>query len=299
MRMDGQDESSNVEDARGSSQGGGGGGGGFNIGGGRGIGLGTVAVALVAGWIFGINPMTVLGLLSGNGGSTVQTAPQAPASKPPPGDTQAKFVSQVLRSTEVVWADAFKQSGKTYSNPKLTLFRGSHPTGCGQGQSAMGPFYCPADRHVYLDMSFFDTMSSRLGAPGQFAQAYVVAHEVGHHVQNLLGLTDKVDAMRQRGTEAQANAMSVRLELQADCFAGFWASRSQQEQGWRLESGDIETALNAASQIGDDTLQRKSQGQVVPESFTHGTSAQRVAWFKRGFQGADMNQCNTFEARQL
>ena len=297
MRMDGQDESSNVEDARGSSTGGGGGG--FNIGGGRGVGLGTVAVALIAGWIFGINPMTVLGLLSGDGGRQAQTTQQAPAGRPPAGDTQAKFVSQVLRSTEVVWADAFKQSGKIYSDPKLTLFRDSHPTGCGQGQSAMGPFYCPADRHVYLDMSFFDTMSSRLGAPGQFAQAYVVAHEVGHHVQNLLGLTDKVDAMRQRGTEAQANAMSVRLELQADCFAGFWASRSQQEQGWRLEPGDIETALNAASQIGDDTLQRKSRGQVVPESFTHGTSAQRVAWFKRGFQGADMNQCNTFEARQL
>jgi uncharacterized protein len=296
MRMDGQEESSNVEDARGSS---GGGGRGISFGGGRGIGIGTVAVALVAGWIFGINPLTVLGLLSGGGGApTTQSAP-GPVAAPPAGDPQAKFVSQVLRSTEVVWADVFRAASKTYQNPKLTLFRGSYPTGCGQGDAAMGPFYCPADGHVYLDMSFFDTMSSRLGAPGQFAQAYVIAHEVGHHVQNLLGISDKVDAARQRGTEAQANAMSVRLELQADCFAGIWAKRSQAEQGWRLEQGDIETALNAASQIGDDTLQRKSRGQVVPESFTHGTSAQRVGWFKRGFEAGSPDGCNTFEARQL
>ena len=292
MRMDGQDESQNVEDARGS-----GGGGGFGIGG-RGIGVGTIAVALVAGWVFGINPLTVLGLLSG-GGQTVQTAPAGPAAKPPADDTQARFVSQVLRSTEVVWADAFSKAGKTYQDPKLTLYRGSYPTGCGQGQAAMGPFYCPADAHVYLDMGFFDTMRSSLGAPGQFAQAYVIAHEVGHHVQHLLGITDKVDAARERGTEAQANAMSVRLELQADCFAGVWAKRSQAVSTWRLEDGDIETALNAASQIGDDTLQRKSQGQVVPESFTHGTSAQRVGWFKRGFEAGSPDACNTFEARQL
>ena len=300
MRMDGQDESDNVEDARGSS--GGGGSGGFNFGGGRSIGVGTIAVALVAGWVFGINPLTVLGLLSGGGaggGQTSQPAPAGPAAKPPAGDAQARFVSRVLRSTEVVWADAFSQSGKSYQKPKLTLYTGSYPTGCGQGQAAMGPFYCPADSHVYLDMSFFDTMSSRLGAPGQFAQAYVIAHEVGHHVQNLLGISGKVDAARQRGSEAQGNAMSVRLELQADCFAGVWAKRSQAEQGWRLEQGDIETALNAASQIGDDTLQRKSRGAVVPESFTHGTSAQRVGWFKRGFESGVVDHCNTFEARQL
>ncbi len=294
MRMDGQDESSNVEDARGSS---GGGGGGFRLGGG-GIGIGTIAVALVAGWIFGINPLTLLGALSGGGSPVAQTAP-APAARPPAGDPQAKFVSQVLRSTETVWTDVFREGGKTYQQPKLTLYRGSYPTGCGQGDAAMGPFYCPADNHVYLDMSFFDTMSQRLGAPGQFAQAYVIAHEVAHHVQNQLGISDKVDAARRRGSEAQANAMSVRLELQADCFAGVWAKRSQAAQGWRLEQGDIETALNAASQIGDDTLQRKSRGQVVPESFTHGTSAQRVGWFKRGFEGGSPDQCNTFEARQL
>ena len=294
MRMDGQDESSNVEDARGSSSGGG-----SRFGGGRSVGIGTVAIAVVAGWIFGINPLTVLGLLSGGGGSPVaQTAP-GPTTKPPADDPQARFVSKVLRSTEVVWTDVFREAGKTYQNPKLTLYRNSYPTGCGQGDAAMGPFYCPADAHVYLDMSFFDTMSKRLGAPGQFAQAYVIAHEVGHHVQNQMGISGKVDAARQRGSEAQANAMSVRLELQADCFAGVWAKRSQAEQGWRLEQGDIETALNAASQIGDDTLQRKSRGQVVPESFTHGSSAQRVTWFKRGLETGSVPQCNPFDAAQL
>ena len=293
MKMDGQDESSNVEDARG----GGGGGAGFSIGGGRGIGLGTVAIALVAGWVFGINPLTVLGLLSGGGGEPVTQSAQGPAHAPPSGDAQAKFMSQVLRSTEVVWTDIFREAGKTYQPPKLLLFSNSQPTGCGQGDAAMGPFYCPADSKVYLDMNFFSVMSRQLGAPGQFAQAYVVAHEVGHHVQNLLGISEKVEAARRRGPEAQANAMSVRLELQADCFAGVWAKRSQQENGWRLEQGDIETALNAASQIGDDTLQRKSRGTVVPESFTHGTSAQRVGWFKRGVESGSINQCNTFEGR--
>jgi len=294
MRMDGEQESSNVEDARD----GGGGGGGFSFGGGRGIGLGTVAIALVAGWIFGINPLTVLGLLSG-GGSPVQQSAPSPAHAPPAGDPQAKFMSQVLHSTETVWTDVFRSAGKTYEPPKLRLFSGREPTACGLGDAAMGPFYCPGDRKVYLDMNFFNVMSQRLGAPGQFAQAYVVAHEVGHHVQNLLGISDKVDAVRQRGTEAQANAMSVRLELQADCFAGVWAKRAQAVSTWRLEQGDIETALNAASQIGDDTLQRRSRGTVVPESFTHGTSAQRVGWFKRGFESGSPDQCGTFESRQL
>ena len=294
MRMDGQEESSNVEDARGSS---GGGGGGFRLGGG-GIGIGGIVVALIAGWIFGINPLTLIGMFGGGGGSPVaQTAP-GPVARPPAQDREAKFVSQVLRSTEVVWSGVFREAGKTYQNPKLTLFRGSYPTGCGRGEAAMGPFYCPADNHVYLDMAFFDVMTQRLGAPGQFAQAYVVAHEVGHHVQNQLGISDKVDAARQRASEAQANALSVRLELQADCFAGVWAKRSDDQKKW-LEQGDVETALNAASQIGDDTLQRKSRGQVVPESFTHGSSAQRVAWFKRGLQSGSPDQCNTFEARQL
>ena len=297
MRMDGQEESSNVEDVRG--MGGGGGGGGFGIGG-RGIGIGTVAVALIAGWVFGINPLTILGMASGGGGGeTVQQAPAGPRPAPPANDTQAKFVSQILRSTETVWTKVFSESGRTYQPPKLDIYSGSFPTACGHGQAAMGPFYCPNDQKVYIDLGFFRTLEQKLGSPGQFAQAYVIAHEVGHHVQNQLGIMEKVDAMRQRGGEAQANALSVRIELQADCFAGVWAKRSQAEQGWRLESGDIESALNAASQIGDDTLQRKGRGEVVPESFTHGTSAQRVGWFKRGFETGEPDRCNTFEKGDL
>ncbi len=292
MRMDGQDESSNVEDVRGS----GGGGGGFGFGG-RSVGIGGVAIAVIAGWIFGINPLTILGLMGGSGGQTTQQQQQGPAPAPPQSDTQAKFVSQILRSTEVVWTDVFRESGRTYQPPKLVLFSGSYPTACGQGQAAMGPFYCPNDQKVYIDLRFYKVLEQKLGAPGQFAQAYVIAHEVGHHVQNQLGIMQKVDAMRGRGDEAQANALSVRVELQADCFAGVWAARSQKEQGWRLDSGDIEQALNAASQIGDDTLQRQSRGTVVPESFTHGTSAQRVGWFKRGVDGASVDQCNTFQSR--
>jgi len=294
MRMDGQDESSNVEDVRGMR---GGGGGGFGIGG-RGIGLGTVAVAVIAGWIFGINPLTLLGMMGGGEAPTAQSAPQGPAPAPPADDAQARFVSQVLRSTETVWTDVFKQAGRTYQPPRLVLFSDRWPTACGQGQAAMGPFYCPNDQKVYIDLRFYNVLERKLGAPGQFAQAYVVAHEVGHHVQNLLGVMDKVDAARSRAGEAQGNALSVRVELQADCLAGVWAKRSQQEQGWRLEPGDIETALNAAAQIGDDTLQRKSQGTVVPESFTHGSSAQRVTWFKRGLETGNVDQCNTFDSRQ-
>ena len=290
MRMDGQEESDNVEDRRG----GGAGGGGFRVGGGRGLGLGTIAVAVVAGWVFGINPLTVLGLLDG-GGASSQSAPAGPAARPPADDTQARFVSQVLASTESVWDGIFRAAGQTYEKPRLVLFRGRYPTACGQGESAMGPFYCPGDNKVYIDLSFYDTMRTRLGAPGDFAQAYVIAHEVGHHVQNLMGISGKVDAMRGRNSATQQNALSVKLELQADCFAGIWANRSQQrEKGWRLEDGDIEEAMNAAAQIGDDTLQGKGGGPVRPESFTHGSSAQRVAWFKRGLQTGSVPQCNTF-----
>jgi predicted metalloprotease len=191
-----------------------------------------------------------------------------------------------------------QQASVSYEPPKLVLYRGATPTGCGQGQAAMGPFYCPADRKVYLDLDFFDTLRSRLGAPGEFAQAYVVAHEVGHHVQTLLGITQQVDKLRARASEAQGNAISVRVELQADCFAGLWANKSQQAKHW-LDQSDIESALNAAAQIGDDTLQKRSRGTVVPESFTHGTSAQRAAWFKRGLQGGDLRQCDTFASREL
>src|SRR5262249_9058172 len=276
MRMDDQGESQNVEDVRGS-------GGGFRPV--HGVGLGTVVVALIAGWVFGVNPLQILGLLSGGTPATVQEVPsdQAPQTASST-DPQVKFMKQVLRSTEQVWTDAFQERGLTYEEPKLRLFRDSYPTGCGLGEAAAGPFYCPKDHIVYLDLSFFDVMTQQLGAPGQFAHAYVVGHEVGHHVQNLLGIIDRVDAQRARVDSARSNALSVRLELQADCLAGGWATRSQKEKGWRLEDGDIETALNAASQIGDDTLQRRSRGTVVPESFTHGSSAQRVSWFKRGVE---------------
>ena len=293
MKWEGNRESENVEDVRGSS---GGGGGGFRLGGG--VGVGTIAIALVAGWIFGINPLTILGVLSGGGGSAVeQSQPQAPGAKPPAGDKQAQFVSVVLANTEDVWQAQFKRMGATYQAPKLSIFSGAYPTACGQGQSAMGPFYCPGDQKVYIDLGFFETMRTQLGASGQFAQAYVIAHEVGHHVQDLMGITGKVDAMRGKVSQAQQNALSVRVELQADCFAGIWAHDSQQSKQW-LEQGDIESALNAATQIGDDTLQRRSQGQVVPESFTHGSSAQRVGWFKRGFESGDVKQCDTFSAKQ-
>jgi predicted metalloprotease len=290
MKMGDQDESRNVKDVRGS------GGGGFRpI---HGVGLGTVAVALVAGWIFGINPLQVLGLLSGgqqlDGQAATPGADGATGGAPPAGDVQARFISQVLRSTETVWTAVFAERGLTYEPPKLFLFRDSYPTGCGQGEAAAGPFYCEADKNVYLDLGFFDVMDRELGAPGQFPQAYVVGHEVGHHVQDLLGILPKVNARRERGSEAQANALSVRLELQADCFAGVWATRSQQQQGWRLEQGDIEAALHAAAQIGDDTLQRRARGTVVPESFTHGSSAQRVAWFKRGVDSGQVEACDTF-----
>jgi predicted metalloprotease len=296
MRMDGQDESSNIEDERGS----GGGGGGFRIGGGH-IGIGAIAVALVAWGVFGINPLTTLSLLSGSAPVQQQSAPQpsGPVQSSPQEDAQVKFVSQVLRSTEETWGDIFKAAGKTYVAPKLVLYRGSYPTACGQGQAAMGPFYCPGDSKVYLDLGFFDTMRTQLGAGGDFAEAYVVAHEVGHHVQHLLGITDKVDALRPRQSEAQVNAMSVRVELQADCFAGVWANRAQQENGWRLENGDAEKAINAAQQIGDDTLQRKAQGTVVPEQFTHGTSAQRVRWFSQGMKTGSPQACDTFNAQSL
>ena len=299
MKWEGNRQSDNVEDARS----GGGGRRGVRLGGGRGIGIGSIVIALLAGWIFGINPLTVLGILGGGGdlgglGGAAPQVQQAPATRPPADDPMAAFVSTVLADTEDVWKAQFAQAGSTYQEPKLRLFRGSEPTACGQGDAAMGPFYCPGDQKVYIDLGFFDTMSQRMGAPGDFAQAYVIAHEVGHHVQNLLGITGKVDAMRGRISEAEQNAMSVRVELQADCFAGVWAHDSQKGKGW-LERGDVEEALNAATQIGDDTLQRQSRGTIVPESFTHGTSAQRVKWFQRGLQGGSLKQCNTFENKPL
>lgn len=287
MKWEGQRQSENVEDRRG--------GGGPRIGG-RSIGIGSVAIALVAGWIFGINPLTVLGLLGGvdNSGPAVQ----APAQAPPASDKQAMFVSTVLADTEDVWKGLFQAGGSAYREPKLVLFRGVTPTACGTGQSAMGPFYCPGDQKVYIDLDFFETLSRRMGAPGDFAQAYVISHEVGHHVQQLLGVTQKVDAMRGRVPQTQMNEMSVRVELQADCLAGVWTHHSQKGKGW-LDQSDVQEALNAASRIGDDTLQRQSQGTVVPESFTHGSSEQRMRWFSRGMQDGRVAGCNTFDAKAL
>lgn len=298
MKWEGERQSDNVEDRRGAGMGGGYGGGMPRFGG-RGIGIGTILIALIGGWVLGINPLTLLGALGGGGGAVVApSAQQAPAQKPPANDKVAAFVSTVLASTEDVWTTQFRAAGGAYQPPGLVLFRGATRTACGVGQSAMGPFYCPADQKVYIDLDFFDTLGRRLGAPGDFAQAYVVAHEVGHHVQRLLGITAKVDGMRGRVPEEQMNALSVRLELQADCLAGVWAHHSQKAKAW-LEPGDIEEGLNAASKIGDDTLQKQSQGVVVPESFTHGSSAQRMTWFKRGLSSGSMAQCNTFETRTL
>ncbi len=294
MKWEGGRQSDNVEDRR--SGGGGSGGGGGRIGG-RGIGLGSVAIALVAGWVFGINPLTVLGLLDGGGmAGPAPQAQQAPAA-PAPKDPMGQFVATVLADTEDVWRQQFQAQGGSYQDPKLVLFRGATPTACGTGQSAMGPFYCPGDQKVYIDLAFYQTLRDKLGAPGDFAQAYVIAHEVGHHVQNLLGITGKVDAQRGRIPEARMNALSVRLELQADCLAGVWAHHAQRNRQV-LEQGDVEEALNAAAQIGDDKLQAGS-GAIRPESFTHGTSAQRVSWFKRGIASGRMADCNTFDARTL
>ncbi len=306
MQMDGQRESSNVEDRRAS--GGGGGMGGVQFGGG-GIGIGTIIIAFLAAWIFGINPFTVIGALGGGGGAMpspqVQQQPQRTPGQNQAGaaaasDAGAVFIRKVLASTEDVWRTQMRNANVQYRDPKLVLFRGRTPTACGTGQSAMGPFYCPGDQTVYIDLNFFETMRARMGAPGDFAQAYVVAHEVGHHVQQQLGITDKVDGMRGRVSESQMNAMSVRVELMADCLAGVWANNAQKGNGWRLDDGDIEEALNAAAQIGDDNMQRKSTGTVVPESFTHGSSQQRMTWLKRGLQTGDVKACmETFQQNKL
>jgi uncharacterized protein len=288
MKWEGQRRSSNVEDRRGM-------GAGRRIGG-RGIGKAAIVVALLAGWVFGINPLTLLGLIEAGG--VPDPVAQGPAPAPPADDRQAAFVATVLADTEDVWHPIFRAGGSTYREPQLVLFRGVVPTACGTGQSAMGPFYCPGDMKVYIDLDFFDTLARRMGAPGDFAQAYVIAHEVGHHVQRLIGVTERVDAMRGRLSQREMNALSVRVELQADCLAGVWTNHSQRGKGW-LEQGDIEEAMNAAARIGDDALQRQSQGAVVPDSFTHGSSAQRMRWFRRGLEGGALAQCDTFGAQQL
>ena len=291
MKWEGNRESANVEDRRA------GGGGPGRMVGGRGIGIGTIVIALLGGWIFGINPITILNVLSGGGGA-VEQVQQAPAQRPPADDPMARFVSTVLADTEDVWKEVFRQGGKAYQEPRLVLFRGSTPTACGTGQSAMGPFYCPGDQKVYIDLVFYETLKNQLGAPGDFAQAYVIAHEVGHHVQNLLGITGKMEEMRQRVSQVQYNALSVRLELQADCLAGVWAHHAHNARQI-LESGEVEEAMNAAARIGDDALQRAGGGAVVPDSFTHGTSAQRQRWFNTGLKGGSVKGCDTFSAKTL
>ncbi|MCM5571554.1 zinc metallopeptidase [Burkholderiaceae bacterium FT117] len=297
MKWRGNRESSNVEDRRSGGGIGSYGGRGIRIGGGRGLGLGTIAIALVAGWLLGVNPLTLLGILAGDPMAPAPTE-QAPAQRGPIDDELGRFVSVVLADTEDVWKEIFAENGGRYQEPTLVLFRGATRTACGVGQAAMGPFYCPADRKVYIDLGFYETMRSRLGAPGDFAQAYVIAHEVGHHVQNLLGVSEKVQSARARMSQADGNELSVRTELQADCFAGVWANRAHAARQI-LEKGDVEEAMNAAAQIGDDALQKRSQGYVVPDSFTHGTSRQRVQWFRRGLESGDFRQCDTFNARAL
>ena len=293
MKWEGNRESDNVEDRRGA-----GGGAGMPVFGGRSIGIGTIVIALLGGWVLGINPLTILGALSGGGMPPAQVQQQAPAQRPPADDKMARFVSTVLADTEDVWSNLFSQAGGRYQDPRLVLFRGATQTACGAGQAAMGPFYCPADQKVYIDLGFYETLKNQLGAPGEFAQAYVIAHEVGHHVQNLLGISEKVDQQRGRVSQAQYNQLSVRLELQADCFAGVWSHHAQRERQI-LEKGDIELAMNAAAKIGDDALQRSAGGAVVPDSFTHGSSAQRQRWFQKGLQGGSVKGCDTFSARSL
>ncbi len=291
MKWEGNRQSDNVEDRRGDGGLPGGG-----LGGGRRIGIGSIAIALVASYFLGVNPLTVLNFLSG--GEPVATTSSAPVQRPPADDRMARFVSTVLADTEDVWKDVFAQGGATYQLPKLVLFRGATATGCGQGQAAMGPFYCPPDQKVYIDLDFYQTLQDQLGAPGDFAQAYVVAHEVGHHVQNLLGITGRMEQMRARMSVTEYNAMSVRLELQADCLAGVWAHHAQATRQL-LEQGDVEEAMNAAAKIGDDALQRAQGGAVVPERFTHGSSAQRQRWFNTGLQYGSVKRCDTFAARGL
>lgn len=285
MRFGNGRQSSNVEDRRGS-------GGGMHVGKGK-IGIGTIVLALVA-MYFGVDPSVVLNSGVGGGGM-VSTEP---AREIPANDEQAKFISMVLADTEETWHAIFQQGGGRYREPTLVLFTGATRTACGVGQAAMGPFYCPADQKVYIDLSFYDELRSRFRAPGDFAQAYVIAHEVGHHVQNLLGISEKVQSARQRLSEAEGNQLSVRLELQADCFSGVWAHHADRARQV-LESGDIEEALTAAAAIGDDRLQKQSQGYAVPDSFTHGSSAQRVRWFKTGLQSGSLKSCDTFSSRNL
>jgi predicted metalloprotease len=288
MRPDQMRESDNVEDRRGMSP---------RMMAGGGLGIGGIIVVIIY-VLLGGNPQQLLQQLPpggsplGPGAASTSATPVGPRA-PLPNDKGAEFVRRVLGDTEDVWRDLFQKAGERYQEPTLVLFSGSVDSACGFASAASGPFYCPGDSKVYIDLAFYDELSTRFGAPGDFAQAYVIAHEVGHHVQHLLGISDKVDAMRRSSSEAEANRLSVKLELQADFLAGVWAHHAQQSRAI-LESGDLEEALRCATAIGDDTLQRQARGRVVPESFTHGSAQQRVYWFKRGFETGDINQGDTF-----
>lgn len=286
--------SDNVEDRRGES--GPGMGRGMPVLGGGGIG---VILLVLAAAYFGIDPTVLLEGMGGLGTGPASGPPISTERQPSAADDEMKqFMSVVLADTEDTWDAIFAQSGKRYEEPTLVLYSGAVRSACGFGQAAMGPFYCPPDQRVYIDLSFYDDLRQRFGAPGDFAQAYVLAHEVGHHVQKLLGISDKVQAARERGSEAQGNALSVRLELQADCLAGLWAHHANRSRQI-LETGDVEEALMAASAIGDDRLQRRSSGHVTPDSFTHGSSAQRTRWFKRGLESGKFSSCDTFSVTEL
>jgi predicted metalloprotease len=286
MRMEDQERSSNIEDRRGMSVG-------------RGVaggGIGIVVIALIA-MFLGVDPGVVL-----QSGITEGPAPGAQqpgkAGAPSRADQQADFVAAVLGSTEEVWGEIFARNGRQYRKPTLVLFSGAVQSACGYAQAAVGPFYCPADQKLYIDLAFYRDLQDRFKAPGDFAQAYVIAHEVGHHVQNLLGIAERIHGMQQRAGKQQANALSVRMELQADCFAGIWA-RHANEKRRILEPGDVEEGLGAAAAVGDDRIQMASRGYVSPESFTHGSAQQRVRWFRRGLDTGDLKACDAFAAAQL
>jgi predicted metalloprotease len=286
MRIDDQQRSSNIEDRRGMSVG-------------RGVaggGIGIVVIALIA-MFLGIDPSVVLqsGISEGPASGSQQPVD---ARAPSREDKEADFVAAVLGSTEEVWGEIFARNGRTYRKPTLVLFTGAVQSACGYAQAAVGPFYCPPDQKLYIDLAFFRELQSRFRAPGDFAQAYVIAHEVGHHVQNLLGIAERVHAMQQRSGQQQANALSVRMELQADCFAGIWAAQANQKRRI-LEPGDVEEGLGAAAAVGDDNIQKQTRGYVSPESFTHGSAQQRVRWFRRGLDTGDLKACDAFAAAQL
>jgi hypothetical protein len=288
MRWQGREQSDNIEDRRG-----------MRVPGGRGTGFGCIGilVVMVIALLTGADPRQLLGLL----GVVEQLAPQAqqqqvPEGLPPADDPQAQFIGVVLKDTENAWNEIFQKTGERYQEPTLVLFDGRVASACGMASAAVGPFYCPGDSKVYLDTAFFRELDQRFGAPGDFAQAYVVAHEVGHHVQNLLGVSDQVTALQQRArSQAQANELSIRLELQADCFAGVYAHFNQQY----LDPGDVQEGLRAAAAIGDDMIQKQSQGYVAPESWTHGSSQMRVRWFEQGLRSGDPATCDTFKAQRL